>query len=156
MTHQHPEAFGRRIHRLIFASRQRLSGTPPVEESLAAIRDSSSRNNADADLTGVLLAHEDWFLQALEGSRESVLLAYGRIVDDPRHGEAKVLGSGPAEGRAFQAWCVCAGVFGAADAAILEALTRRGPFDAGRLTERAALKLLQGIEAIKMRAATAA
>ena len=114
------------------------------------------RNNADADLTGVLLAHGDWFLQAIEGSRESVLMAYGRIVDDPRHGEAKVLGSGPAEGRAFQAWCVCAGVFGAADAAILEALTRRGPFDAGRLTERAALKLLQGIEAIKMRAATAA
>jgi hypothetical protein len=156
MTDQHPQAFGRRIHRLIFASRQRLSGTPPVDEELAAIRESSGRNNADADLTGVLLAHGDWFLQAIEGSRESVLMAYGRIVDDPRHGEAKVLGSGPVESRAFQAWCVCARVFGAADAAILEALERRGPFDAGRLTDRSALKLLQGIEAIKLRAAAAA
>ena len=155
MTQPHADVYRRRIHRLIFASRQQLSGAT-IGEELAAIRESSSRNNADADLTGVLLVYGDWFLQAMEGSREAVLLAYGRIVDDPRHGDARVLASGPAESRAFQAWCVCARAFGAADAAILDAMERRGVVDPGKLTERAALKLLQGIEAIKMRAPSAA
>jgi len=156
MAQESETAFRTRVHRLIFASRLQFEDAVTAVRGLESIRDSATRNNTAAELSGLLLIHDGWFLEALEGHPDAVMHAYGRIVTDTRHNTAKLLASGLVEDRMFEAWTVCARVFGAGDAAILDALDRRGPFDAGRLTDRAALKLLKTIQDIQMRAKLAA
>ena len=146
----------RTLHRLIYASRQRLSPDEPLEETVDAIIRASIRNNRHVSVTGLLLAHDGWFMQALEGPRDAVMTTYGRILNDPRHAEPRLIVAAPAPSREFADWNMCARRMSPADDAILDALAQRDAFDPARLDERSALRLLKAVRGIQDRTAVAA
>ena len=140
----------RRLHRLIYASRQRIPAADLDHEVSSIIRVSIAHNRAAA-VTGLLLVHHGWFVQALEGPAEAVMTTYGRIVRDGRHAEARVIQTGPAEKRVFGDWNMCARGMNAADDAIVRTLSRRHAFEPERFTGSAALKLLLAVRGIQAR-----
>lgn len=127
-----------------------------LEEQTQSIIAASIRNNRSVGVTGLLLTYQGWFVQALEGSAKAVMTTYGRIVDDPRHGDTRVLASGPAETRAFASWNMCARHLGPADAAVIEVMDAGAKFDPERLTGASALRLLQTVAGVQARTALAA
>lgn len=72
--------------------------------SVAEILGVSERNNRRDRLTGVLLAHEGWFLQALEGSRTDIERLLTRLRSDPRHENIRMLGFDTISERSFADW----------------------------------------------------
>jgi hypothetical protein len=140
----------RTLHRLIYASRNTIPAIDLNEEVGAIIR-ASIRRNREVAITGLLLVHDGHFLQVLEGPAEAVMTTYGRIREDPRHADATVLGAGPAPGRSFADWNMCARHITPADDAILETLSMRSAFDPHRLPAGSALRLLEAVRGIQQR-----
>lgn len=126
------------IHRLIYCSRA-YAETRDLHAHVEAILSVSTRNNRAAGVTGLLLVHDGWFLQALEGAEGAVLRTYGRIAFDRRHETPKVLAGGTAPARAFGQWAMTARRL---DRTAAGHLFRRFPFDPTRLDGDAALALL--------------
>lgn len=145
----------RGLHRLIYASSQSFApGMSPDEEIDALIRASIRNNRADS-ITGLLLVHAGYFIQALEGPAAAVMTTYRRILDDPRHSEPSIIFAGPAETREFADWNMCARRFSNADDAILDTLNQRAAFDPARLSPPSALRLLKAVRGIQERTARA-
>lgn len=145
------------LHRLIYASRCDVRpGDLPA--ALEAITAAAVRHNRQAQVTGLLLAHEGWFVQALEGPAEQVVETYRRIAADKRHHKAKVLYAGPAILREFADWNMCARTIGTADRPALAALGMAERFEPLKLSGRCALTLLKAVrapdEAAPLRAAS--
>jgi len=146
----------RSLHRLIYASRQAFTpGMVPEREIDALIR-ASIRNNRQVALTGLLLAHDGWFLQALEGPAAAVMSTYQRILNDRRHTDSQVVSAGPTQAREFGDWNMCARLNSPADDAILDTLAQKQAFDPSILTDRAALRLLKAVRGIQDRTALTA
>jgi hypothetical protein len=144
----------RTLHRLIYASRQSIAPGDLDHEVGEIVRASIARNR-EVGLTGLLLVHDGWFVQALEGAAEAVMTTYRRILDDARHTDEKVLSAGPAQARAFGDWNMCARRFSAADDAILDALAQRQAFHPAALSGAAALRLLKAVRDIQDRTTVA-
>ncbi len=71
-----------------------------LEEVLEYAR---SRNTADG-LTGMLVHRNGRFMQLLEGPYDAVISTYGRIVEDPRHEEVRLLVEESIHTRRFPEW----------------------------------------------------
>ncbi len=82
--------------------RSRKNSLPP--NGIFEIRDQARRNNAERDLTGVLLFNRDYFLQFLEGDAEEVTHMFRTISDDPRHREVALISVQNVEERHFPDW----------------------------------------------------
>ncbi len=136
------------LHRLVYASRQRIAPCD-LDDEIGAIVRASIRNNREVSVTGLLLAHFGHFVQALEGPTEAVLSTYGRISQDPRHEDSKILAAGPAASRLFADWNMCARRMTPADDAILNTLSQRDSFDPYALSAQSALKLLTAVRGIQ-------
>ncbi len=141
------------LHRLIYASRQALPSNADLDETVGDIIRASIRNNREQAITGLLLVHDGWFVQALEGPQGAVADTYGRITGDPRHAETRVLTEGAAPGRAFADWNMCARTLSEADDVLLEELEQRRAFAPARLDGRGALRLLKAVRDIQGRGA---
>jgi hypothetical protein len=74
------------------------------EEELAAILMESRINNAQKNITGMLLYGEGTFIQVLEGEKETVLTLYHKIKDDIRHRGIINMVSGETTERTFPEW----------------------------------------------------
>ena len=140
----------RTLHRLLYVSCQKVAEAD-LEHEVNAIIQASIRNNREVAITGLLLVHAGWFIQALEGNADAVMNTYRRILDDPRHDTAKVLSAGPAAGREFADWNMCARRMSDADDAIMDTLSSRQVFDPPTLTATAALRLLKAVRGIQER-----
>ncbi|MBI1197599.1 MAG: hypothetical protein GC203_07040 [Phenylobacterium sp.] len=140
----------RTLHRLIYASRQRIA-PGDLDNALGEIIRASIARNREVGLTGLLLVHDGWFVQALEGAAEAVMTTYRRILDDPRHDDLKLLSAGPADAREFGDWNMCARRLSAADDAILDALAQREAFRPATLSGAGALRLLKAVRGIQHR-----
>lgn len=140
----------RTLHRLVYCSRQKVLPAD-LEHEVGAIVRASIRNNRDLGLTGLLLAHNGWFLQSLEGGAAAVMTTYRRILDDPRHESSRVISAGPIEKRDFGDWNMCARGMGAADDAILATLSQGGQIECETLTAISALRLLKAVRGIQAR-----
>lgn len=140
----------RTLHRLVYCSRQRVA-PEALDHEVSAIIQASIRNNRQVGVTGLLLVHQGWFVQALEGAAAAVMTTYGRITQDTRHAEPRVLDAGPVEARSFGDWNMCARGLSAADDAILATLEARDAFAPDAITGRAALRLLQAVRGIQDR-----
>lgn len=88
------------IHGLCYTSRR----TTQTEECVQKIIEESQKNNAENDLTGVLLYSEEFFIQYLEGSPINVTETYSKIKRDSRHEEVVLLGYNEIEERIFKEW----------------------------------------------------
>jgi len=71
---------------------------------LAGILAKARANNTRDGITGALICREDLFLQLLEGKRDVVTAAFGRILQDDRHIDVVNLWSGDIDKRLFPEW----------------------------------------------------
>jgi Sensors of blue-light using FAD len=93
--------------RLVYASEATFSGNSAaqgIELEVGRILAESRRNNARAQVGGVLYYGNGYFFQCLEGERDAVVGTYQRICTDPRHRNAKILLKGFTKRRLFQDW----------------------------------------------------
>jgi hypothetical protein len=133
------------LERLIWASHLARGAEPELSPMLQEILGSSLRNNLDHRVSGLLIAHDGWFVQALEGPTEGVDAVFARICEDDRHTTPTVLERGPIEARAFGRWIMCARVLAGRDGAILGQLGIGRGFDPVRESVRPVLPLLLAV-----------
>ena len=102
------ENHGSGLHRLIYISRALPSQGPDGEAAssaeIAGIVARAAEKNRALAVTGVLLAYNGWFIQALEGSHDTLKPLYDRIGADPRHGEIVLKVVEAAQTRLFSRW----------------------------------------------------
>lgn len=79
---------------------------PITEASCVEILTASRTNNLRVDITGLLVAGQRRFLQALEGRPEAVRSTYKRIIDDPRHYACVLLSEQYVDERQFGDWAM--------------------------------------------------
>jgi hypothetical protein len=93
------------LTRLIYHSENHLGASDGrMIGELNAILDASNRNNQTAGLTGALIFDTLWFVQILEGDRETVSRTLARITRDPRHDNIVIMDARPLETRQFAKW----------------------------------------------------
>jgi len=131
------------LHRLVYYSRNRITGTPAaLAEAITSILAASQVNNARMDVTGALMFNAGCFAQVLEGPRTAVEEIFERIQQDERHGDVSLLAFDPAPARVFERWSM--GFVGASvsDAARYGALAQESGFDPARMTGEALFETL--------------
>lgn len=89
--------------RLIYAS---TAAAALRYDDLVSLLRVAATHNADADITGLLVYGNGFFLQALEGERRAVNHLYARILADPRHTECTLLAVHAIDERAFVDWSI--------------------------------------------------
>ena len=136
------------LNRLVYISRATPEVAARIDVAVADIVAVSQRNNASADVTGMLVASNGWFLQALEGPRREVSATLARIAHAPRHERFELLQGGPADGRMFGRWTMVARSLSPKAAPLLAAMTGGDGFDAARLDASGALRLMLTIASI--------
>jgi hypothetical protein len=90
------------LSRLIYISdfdQQNLSS-----DMITNILFSAKKNNAQQDITGMLLFDYKHFLQVLEGPEEAVNSIYSIIAQDNRHNNVRIIDQKPASSRMFGKW----------------------------------------------------
>ena len=130
------------LHRVVYASRVNPHYLDNLDETLKDILTVAVRENGRRAITGLLIAHRGWFVQALEGPVEAVHGRFGAIVRDTRHRDAIILAEGPTQARMFGAWSMCARVLSPTDAAVLDLLDQKAAFDPAGVAERTVIRLL--------------
>lgn len=139
--------------RLTYASRVAISPLSAIPAEVADILRTSVTNNGLLSITGMLVNHGGFFVQALEGPAKAVEATYARVAEDRRHRSAKVLLHETIEARLFSSWAMCARTVSATDDQILKVLALKGAFDPFVLDPRSALRLLTTVAAIRRREA---
>lgn len=89
--------------RLLYISTARR---PHTSDELDPILKASRRNNANANVTGLLLAGGRRFLQILEGDEADVKRTYERIRNDDRHIAVVILKTETTDKRMFPSWAM--------------------------------------------------
>ena len=130
------------VFRLIYASRMSPECVALPDDTLTAILNVAVPNNRRLDVTGLLIAHQGWFLQALEGREATVRGLYDAIAADPRHHDTSLIAEGRQGERRFGAWTMCARTLSRTDQAVLATLDRKASFDPTLFPERTVMRLL--------------
>ena len=103
------ENLGNGLHRLIYISRIKKLAAPDLAVEIEEIVDISNRNNAALGVTGLLLTHDGFFVQALEGSHQTISALLKEIAVDPRHTDLKVVSTELITTRIFGRWSMRSG-----------------------------------------------
>ncbi|MFZ4815119.1 MAG: BLUF domain-containing protein [Phototrophicaceae bacterium] len=96
---------------------------PMTDQDILQILEVSRKNNAQQDITGMLLYRDSYFIQALEGDRDSLLALYGRINADERHRNVLTIYQGEIAERTFSNWSMGFHNLDTVDPATLEGYT---------------------------------
>ena len=89
--------------RLIYRSHSRIPAERRRAE-LGEIFSAARSNNKKAEITGALLLHGEWFVQALEGEESAVRALYERIYRDGRHERISLVEEVTTPERVFGRW----------------------------------------------------
>jgi len=89
------------LHRVVYKSRATV--TVDLEVVLSIARESENRNTR-LGITGLLLATNTHFFQALEGEERRLDRVFARISRDPRHTDLNVISRGAIQTRQFEGW----------------------------------------------------
>ena len=117
------------LQRLIYASRLCRGVGRDNAPMLQGILADSVRNNVRHRVTGLLIVHDGWFVQALEGPAAGLRAVYEKIASDGRHTEPSILQHGPVENRAFGRWIMSGRVLCGLDHAVLARFGMQHSFD---------------------------
>ena len=142
--------------RVIYSSSITEVGRRQGSELLPAILAKAVENNSYIGVSGILLAFQDGFLQALEGSAPAVDAVLGKVRDDRRHRAVRVLDRMPITEREFGQWAMCGRDVSATDNAILRVLALKPGLKLQTLGGHEAFKLLKAVKAIRSKASQAA
>jgi hypothetical protein len=140
--------------RVVYASRATALCVADLPRELEQILAAAILNNRPKKITGLLIAHRGWFLQALEGPDEVVHELFRHICTDPRHRDAIILAEGPIAARDFGLWSMCARQLSPTDAQILGALDQRPNFEPSDFPERVVMNLLKTVAAVHRQSLT--
>ncbi|MGL4237586.1 BLUF domain-containing protein [Tabrizicola sp.] len=88
------------LTRLVYYSQRNPSMSLKLDELLVTCK----RNNAPANVTGILHYNGNYFLQVLEGGRAEVSAIYHRIAADPRHINIILISCQDVRERIFPSW----------------------------------------------------
>jgi hypothetical protein len=91
------------LHEIIYLSR---ASEPMSTEALAALLEKSRIDNVARGITGVLIYHQQEFLQLIEGERKAVETLYQAICNDVRHQQTYTMWSNPITERSFADWAM--------------------------------------------------
>jgi hypothetical protein len=95
---------------LAYFSRNEIEGTADeVRAEIAAVLESSRKNNAMRGVTGALIFSDGCFAQALEGSLEDIEHIFESIQNDTRHSNVIILHLHPIQKRSFGEWSMAFG-----------------------------------------------
>ena len=108
------------LERLLYAST--ATGRTDSLLNMATILAESQRNNARDGLTGVLAAHDDRFIQVIEGTTSALDALLRRLAPDPRHRDIVILDRRPIAGRLFDGWAKASSRIGPEAAPVLDRL----------------------------------
>lgn len=117
---------------------------------LAALLEQSQRNNAEVGITGKLCAHEQWFLQCIEGGRDAVNTLFQRIQRDERHTYVTLVSYDIVDARAFPGWAMAYAGLSEASREVVHRYTVAGDFDPRRLMPGPALALLEELPSLAL------
>ena len=131
--------------RVIYASRWGACVGEDLHHIVRQIVGRSAHNNRLCDVTGLLVVHGGWFVQALEGPVESVRATFDRIAADPRHFAITVLSAGAADERLFGGSDMAEHRIGVTDYRLLDTLGLSGKFAPAQLDAERALNLLTSV-----------
>jgi len=102
MSDHHPEPSSGRKCRLIYKSQ--TSWDLLTNDSLRELAESSAANNAEQEISGLLVLSGEAFLQVLEGPVDAVNDLYLKIAKDKRHGSLRLLVYEQISEGIFQDW----------------------------------------------------
>jgi hypothetical protein len=103
------ENFGNGLHRVVYISRISSIELSDIDAEVDRIVAVSQRNNAALAVTGFLLAHDGFFIQALEGDFDTLSSLINRIALDSRHRDLVVVETELVAQRAFGRWSMRSG-----------------------------------------------
>ncbi|MBO0903195.1 BLUF domain-containing protein [Jiella sonneratiae] len=93
------------VQRVLYRSKaKRIGGAPLAPRDVAAIVDTSVRNNRSCGLSGILLKVDDTFIQLVEGEQRAIEATFERICVDERHSDLVLIDMITAETRLFPEW----------------------------------------------------
>ena len=98
------------LYRLIYKS---ISTEPFTSDFLQSLEVRSKENNAELDVTGILIGTKSAFLQVLEGVRKNINTVYEKICQDTRHNEIELISYDRIDQREFADWsmkCLSTGI----------------------------------------------
>ena len=131
--------------RLIYASRWNVPEGRALDEEVRKIVIASMNNNRLVNVTGLLLVHDGWFVQALEGPVAGVRETYERVAKDQRHTDVTLIEVAPAKARAFRDWNMTERRLTALQGPILARYGQAETFDPLRLNGPQAFDLLSAL-----------
>ena len=131
------------IHRLVYYSRNRITGTPgELAVAIHGMLNASRRNNPRSGVTGALMFNSGCFAQVLEGTSSNVEHVFERIQQDERHGDVSVLSFSPAKGRSFENWSMSFAGHSVEDAARFGMIAEDSGYDPSRMSGEALFETL--------------
>lgn len=89
------------VKTMVYAS---VAACPFTEDGILELLAVARRNNAANGITGMLLYHDGFFMQAIEGDAEQVDRLFDRIKRDRRHKMVVIVHEEKAVGRVFADW----------------------------------------------------
>ena len=132
------------LHRLVYYSRNQITGGPGIlTDAIASILATSRINNERAGVTGALMFNAGCFAQVLEGPQASIESVFERIQQDERHSAVTLLELSTIEARRFPSWSM--GYVGAspAEAERYQPVAGRSGYDPSRMNGEGILETLQ-------------
>jgi hypothetical protein len=131
------------VHRLVYYSRNRMTGTPvELAAAIHDILDASRRNNQYSAVTGALMFNAGCFAQVLEGPSSNLEHVFERIQQDARHGDVSVLSFETANVRAFGNWSMSFAGASVEDAVRYGSLAGESGYDPSRMSSEAIFQTL--------------
>tara|TARA_R110002012_G_scaffold318732_1_gene537627 strand:+ start:2062 stop:2508 length:447 start_codon:yes stop_codon:yes gene_type:complete len=112
------EIFMKLVRLLYYSRASREMSLSDLKNILGTARD----NNNSIDVCGMLCYDQQYFLQALEGDRETVNELYLDIADDPRHDDVVIISYNEVNEHAFPQWQMGYAASSAKFSALLKAL----------------------------------
>ncbi len=123
----------RTLERLIYESS--ATGSTGSLLNLAAILAEAQRNNDRDDLTGALAAHDERYIQVIEGPASALDNLLRRLERDPRHRNIVILERAPIAARAFGQWAMASARITPELAPVLDAVMSTSRPSAAQLVE---------------------
>jgi hypothetical protein len=132
-----------RMVRLVYASTFNDEVDP---SELKNIHEVARKNNAEFDVSGVLIFGNNYFLQCLEGGRENVNKIYDKISRDKRHKNSMILSYEESHVRMFEKWSMKLLILTKEKKDIVKRYSRTGIFNPYEMSGESCTGLLKDLE----------